>query len=44
LQTQAVVNRYKDMPSFQGIHSECETIVRDLKVKLKLKFRDHEVK
>lgn len=43
LRTQAVIDRYKDMPSFQGIHSDCQLIVKDLKDKLKLRFRDREV-
>ena len=44
LRTQVVIDRYKDMPSFQGIHTDCEHIVKDLKDKLKLRFRNHEVR
>ncbi|XP_065071080.1 vacuolar protein sorting-associated protein 51 homolog [Rhopilema esculentum] len=35
-----VLHRYKDMPSFKGIHSDCEAIVVELTKKLKEQLRN----
>lgn len=38
-----VLNKYKHMPSFQGIHSDCEAIVLELMQCLRDQLRNPEV-
>ncbi|KAL7286163.1 hypothetical protein TKK_0019570, partial [Trichogramma kaykai] len=42
LNAQQVLNQYGDMPSFQGIHKDCEEIVEELKTKLRTEFHKSE--
>lgn len=39
---QRVLHQYEHMPSFQGINSDCDKIIRELTDKLKQQFRDKE--
>ncbi|CAB0034202.1 unnamed protein product [Trichogramma brassicae] len=42
LNAQQVLNQYGDMPSFQGIHKDCEEIIEELKTKLRTEFHKSE--
>ena len=40
LKARDVLNKYKHMPSFQGIHVDCEAIVEELMQTLKEQLRN----
>ncbi|XP_005089832.1 vacuolar protein sorting-associated protein 51 homolog [Aplysia californica] len=39
---QRVLHQYEHMPSFQGIHTDCEAIIKQLRAKLMERFRQKE--